>query len=84
MNNLRTSRGGWLFTLALLGLSLAGCQSWQPLWSGRAEKPADDKTAKQAATEIDKPRSRSTGRSPIKSTGFNDQSREIERSLGAQ
>lgn len=84
MNIRRTWRGGWLRTLVLLALYLTGCQTWQPLWSSRAEKPAADKAAKQAATELDKPRSRSTGRSPIQSTGVNEQSREIERSLGAR
>src|SRR5437016_3072852 len=83
MNKRRTWRGGRSIMAAIFCLPLAGCQVWQPLWPGRAEKPGQAET-KKAESELDKPRSRTTGRSPIQSTGLNEQSREIERSLGAR
>lgn len=69
--------------LALLGPPLIGCRAWQPLWPAAADKAAKSDSG-EAASEESKPRSRTTGRSPIKSTGINEQSREIERSLGAR
>ena len=72
-----------IVTLALFSLPLLGCRAWQPLWPAAADKSAKSDGG-EAEAEMDKPRVRTTGRSPIKSTGINEQSREIERSLGAQ
>lgn len=72
-----------ILMLALLSVPLLGCRAWQPIWPVVAEKQAKSHDT-EAGNEVDKPRSRTTGRSPIKPTGINEQSREIERNLGAR
>lgn len=86
MSNQQNRRSKWWAALALAGLLVTGCKTWQPLWPTTAEKHTKGDEIDKADTTGDtiKPHTRSTGRSPIQATGINDQSREIERNLGAR
>jgi hypothetical protein len=77
-----TSRAGVLAILVAGGV-LCGCRTWPPGDAASDVQAAPAIEIGEKTDPTDKS-ARKTGRAPIKSTGLDDRSREIERSLGAK